>query len=112
MIVLAREEMEYPIIGCCGLVRNDAIYPVGVSADIDKFKVRALEIIKEYGEDDTYSLEYFEGREAQNFRDDGVSLYKFIRSQDGLWSYYVGSVLKLFVRSYEELITLWKDEKK
>lgn len=107
MFVLAVENYEYPMIGCCGASRTDIIYPVGTTVDFSKFKKRCIDIISAYPDVDCYSLEYFQGEEGQSSRGDSESYLKFIRLTNGEWMMYEGSELKFSVFSIDDLLSVW-----
>jgi hypothetical protein len=106
MVILGREKLAWPIIGCCGMGRDDIIYPVGTELDIEGFKRRALEIVKGYetgdDENETYSLEYFKGEPEQNFREDGESLI-LIEKVDDKWIHSIRGKEIFRVSNYNEL---------
>lgn len=95
MIVLRRVEFKKARVGCCGLVRNDSITPVGYDASLAAFKKEALDIMRKYGKEsyentgDEYSVEYFEGDGTtdQNFREDGQSIFK-LALEGKKWKFY------------------------
>lgn len=105
-IILMRVQMNSEIEGCCGQIRNDAIYPV-IDSSFSGFQKEALEIINKYIEEENiYSLEYFYGKPGQNFREDGKSISRF-ELENGLWNFYEKDQFKFSVKDTEELKVLW-----
>lgn len=107
-IILCREQFIEPRIGCCGMVRSDAIYPIGNTINFETFKNEVFDLINNYDDDkDIYSLEYFEGEYGQEKRGNGKSIYLFILEKDNNWHFYENGIEKFKVNNLEELKILW-----
>ena len=114
-IVLGRQQFETARQGCCGKMRYDSIYPIGERANFNTFKREVLDIVREdygtsdyFGDNDTYSIEYFEGKPGQEMRGDGKSIFLIQRNPDGSWSYYENGSFQFSVKNYEELERRWQ----
>ncbi|MFH1036940.1 MAG: hypothetical protein V1756_02690 [Patescibacteria group bacterium] len=114
MIVLRRVEFKNTRIGCCGLARKDSITPVGYTAEFTDFEKDAYDLMKNYGKQsyegsgDEYSIEYFEGNSTeQNFREEGLSLFKFALEKKE-WKFYERGDLKFSVSNSAELRKIWQ----
>ena len=116
MIVLGRDAFKHPIVGCCGNVRNDLIYPIGYNSDFERFKKNAIRSMKNYGGEETYSnvcrndtflIEQYEAEGLEEQRGKGKPIFELRLSGD-LWHYYEHGIELFSVKTVEELIEKWK----
>lgn len=114
MWIFRRVEFKRARVGCCGLVRNDSITPVGYDVNASAFQKEACTLMERYGKQsydgdgDEYSLEYFEGESPdQNLREDGPSLFKFVL-KGKKWQFFDHGKIQFSVASLKELKKIWQ----
>ena len=111
-IMMCREQFVNARIGCCGKVRQDAIYPLDGTMSEQDFIKYAYPIVEKYNPDkprigtDTYSIEYYMGDPEKDERGNGPSVY-LLQYKNGRWHYYRNGNLVFTVKDARELKDKW-----